>query len=132
MKASGFRVHCHRICRRRLPARASRRPVWMNIAWQQPGIESLDRRGAGGALPLNERELMIDLMAVLGLPIVVAARSTLGTINHTLLTLEALRSHALPIAGVVLVGPPNVDNKLVIEAHGHRRGHWRASRISTR
>ena len=92
----------------------------MNIAWQQPASSHWIVEGAGGVLvPLNERELMIDLMAVLGLPIVVAARSTLGTINHTLLTLEALRSHALPIAGVVLVGPPNVDNKLAIEAHGH-------------
>jgi dethiobiotin synthase len=75
--------------------------------------------GAGGVLvPLNERELMVDFMAVLGLPVVVAARSGLGTINHTLLTLEALRARALPIAGVVLVGPSNLDNRLAIEAHG--------------
>lgn len=92
----------------------------MHVAWQQPATSHWIVEGAGGVLvPLNDRELMIDLMAVLGLPIVVAARSTLGTINHTLLTLEALRSHALPIAGVVLVGPPNVDNRLAIEAHGH-------------
>ncbi len=75
--------------------------------------------GAGGVLvPLNERELMIDFMTVLGLPVVVAARSGLGTINHTLLTLEALRARALSIAGVVLVGPTNVDNRLAIETHG--------------
>ena len=75
--------------------------------------------GAGGVLvPLNERELMIDFMTVLGLPVVVAARSGLGTINHTLLTLEALRARALPVAGVVLVGPTNVDNRVAIETHG--------------
>ena len=75
--------------------------------------------GAGGVLvPLNERELMIDFMTVLGLPVVVAARSGLGTINHTLLTLEALRARALSIAGVVLVGPTNVDNRIAIETHG--------------
>lgn len=75
--------------------------------------------GAGGVLvPLNERELMIDFMTVLGLPVVVAARSGLGTINHTLLTLEALRARALSIAGVVLVGPTNADNRLAIETHG--------------
>ena len=75
--------------------------------------------GAGGVLvPLNERELMIDFMSVLGMPVVVVARSTLGTINHTLLTLEALRARALSIAGVVLVGPTNVDNRLAIETHG--------------
>ena len=75
--------------------------------------------GAGGVLvPLNERELMIDVMAVLGLPVILAARSSLGTINHTLLTIEALRARALSIAGVVLVGPTNMDNRLAIETHG--------------
>jgi dethiobiotin synthetase len=75
--------------------------------------------GAGGVLvPLNERELLIDLMTVLGLPVIVAARSGLGTINHTLLTVEALRARALPVAGVVMVGPPDEDNRLAIEAHG--------------
>jgi dethiobiotin synthase len=76
--------------------------------------------GAGGVMvPLNERELMVDLMQVLGMPVVVAARSGLGTINHTLLTIEALRSRMLPIAGVVMVGPPNADNRIAIEQRGH-------------
>ena len=75
--------------------------------------------GAGGVLvPLNERELLIDLMTVLGLPVVIAARSGLGTINHTLLTVEALRARALPVAGVVMIGPPDEDNRLAIETHG--------------
>jgi dethiobiotin synthase len=75
--------------------------------------------GAGGVLvPLNDRELIIDLMTLLAMPVVIAARSGLGTINHTLLTIEALRARALPIAGVVLVGPPNIDNRLAIERHG--------------
>src|SRR6476646_10568710 len=52
--------------------------------------------GAGGVMvPINESDLMTDFMAYLGLPILVAARSTLGTINHTLLTLQALRSRSL-------------------------------------
>jgi len=75
--------------------------------------------GAGGALvPLNDRELMTDLMARLGLPLVIAARSTLGTINHTLLTIEALRRRSLTIAGVVMVGPENADNRAAIEQYG--------------
>ncbi len=54
--------------------------------------------GAGGVLaPINEAELMVDLMTRLALPVVVVARSTLGTINHTLLTLEALRSRGLSV-----------------------------------
>lgn len=75
--------------------------------------------GAGGVLvPLNERELMVDLMSLLGLPVVVAARSGLGTINHTLLTIEALRARALSVAGVVMVGPSDPDNRIAIETHG--------------
>ncbi len=92
----------------------------MDLASRQAASSYWIVEGAGGVLvPLNDRELMIDLITMLGLPVVVAARSTLGTINHTLLTLEALRSRALPIAGVVMVGPPNVDNRLAIERHGH-------------
>jgi len=75
--------------------------------------------GAGGVLvPVNERELMIDLMVRLQLPVLVAARSTLGTINHTLLTLEALRRRSLDVAGVVMVGPPNEENRKAIEQYG--------------
>lgn len=75
--------------------------------------------GAGGVLvPLNDRALVIDLMARLGLPVVVVARSGLGTINHTLLTLEALRARALRVAGVVLMGPPNPRNRAAIEHFG--------------
>ncbi len=56
--------------------------------------------GAGGALvPLNESDLMIHFMERLGLPVVIAARTALGTINHTLLTIEALRARRLTIAG---------------------------------
>jgi dethiobiotin synthase len=75
--------------------------------------------GAGGVLvPLNESELMIDLMARLALPVLVVARSGLGTINHTLLTLEALRARRLPIAGIVLNGLPNPSNRAAVETYG--------------
>jgi dethiobiotin synthase len=91
----------------------------LGVASRQPSACRWIVEGAGGVLvPLNERELMIDLMTVLGLPVVIAARSGLGTINQTLLTVEALRARALPIAGVVMVGPPNPDNRLAIETHG--------------
>jgi dethiobiotin synthase len=75
--------------------------------------------GAGGVLvPVNETESMIDLMTSLQLPILIAARSTLGTINHTLLTIETLRQKSLGIAGVVLVGNRNSDNRDAIERFG--------------
>ena len=75
--------------------------------------------GAGGVLvPVNECDLMIDMMNLLQLPVVVAARTALGTINHTLLTLEALRSRALHVAGVVMVGDGNASNRAAIERYG--------------
>lgn len=75
--------------------------------------------GAGGVLvPLNERDLMADLMAHLALPVLVVARSTLGTINHTLLTLEALRRRDLAVRGVIMVGPQNAANRAAIEHYG--------------
>jgi dethiobiotin synthetase len=67
--------------------------------------------GVGGLLvPLNERHSVRDLALGLGLPIVVAARPGLGTINHTLLTLESARAAGLQVAGVVLTPwPPSPD-----------------------
>jgi dethiobiotin synthase len=92
----------------------------LEVAARQAASDRWIVEGAGGVLvPLNDRELVIDLMTMLGLPIVIAARTGLGTINHTLLTIEALRARALPIAGVVMVGPPNADNRIAIETHGH-------------
>jgi len=76
--------------------------------------------GAGGVLvPLNAPSLMIDCIAALGMPTLVVARSSLGTINHTLLTLEALRAREQKIAGVVMVGDRNAENRRAIEEYGH-------------
>lgn len=82
--------------------------------------------GAGGAMvPLNERDLMIDLMRQVGFPVIIAARTSLGTINHTLLTLSALRSARQPVHGVVLIGDENIENRRAIEHYGSVRilGH---------
>jgi malonyl-CoA O-methyltransferase len=74
--------------------------------------------GAGGVLvPLGGGMLMADLIGKLGLPCVLVARSTLGTINHTLLSIEALRHRSLPLRGVVMVGPPGLENADAITRH---------------
>jgi dethiobiotin synthase len=76
--------------------------------------------GAGGLLvPLNEQDLLPSLIAQLHLRVLLVARSGLGTINHTLLTLEAMRSRSLPVAGVVMVGELNPDNRAAIERFGN-------------
>ena len=81
--------------------------------------------GAGGVLdsPLGAGrsvggELLIDLIALLELPVLLVARSTLGTINHTLLSLDALRRRGIAVAGVVLNGPADDDNRQAIETYG--------------
>jgi dethiobiotin synthase len=76
--------------------------------------------GAGGLLvPLDDAgTLLADLVGALRLPVLLVARSTLGTINHTLLTLEALGRRELAVAGVVLCGPPDKDNREAIEKFG--------------
>lgn len=58
--------------------------------------------GVGGVMvPLNRELLLIDLLAELRIPTLLVARSGLGTINHTLLTVEALRRRHIPLLGVV-------------------------------
>lgn len=91
----------------------------VTLASAQPPGELWVVEGAGGVLvPLNDTQLMVDLAAALALPVVVVARTTLGTINHTLLTIEALRRRALAVAGVVMVGEPNEENRRAIERYG--------------
>ena len=59
--------------------------------------------GVGGILvPLDEGRLVLDMAAELNFPTVIVARPNLGTINHTLLTLHALRSRHVPVAGIVI------------------------------
>ncbi len=71
---------------------------------------------AGGLLaPLNATQTMADLAKHLELPLLIVARSTLGTINHTCLTVEAARQRRLKVAGAILNGPENQLNAKAIE-----------------
>lgn len=78
--------------------------------------------GAGGVMvPINSQQFMTDLMRHLALPAILVARSTLGTINHTLLSVQCLRNAGIELHGVVLIGPENADNKAAIEHYGKVR-----------
>lgn len=71
--------------------------------------------GAGGLLvPLTDRLLFADIFARWRVPLILCARTTLGTINHTLLSLEALRRRAIPVHGVAFIGDENRENQRVI------------------
>ena len=88
--------------------------------------EPLIIEGAGGLLvPLNDRCLVIDLIVQLGLPAILVCRTGLGTINHSLLSLEALRAREIPVAGIILSGPDVPHNRAAIEDYGKVRviGH---------
>jgi dethiobiotin synthetase len=84
-----------------------------------PSSKSLVVEGAGGIMvPLNDRHFMLDLMKRLALPVLLVTSSRLGTINHTLLSLEQLRRHDLEIVGVVINGPRNAANREAIRTYG--------------
>jgi dethiobiotin synthetase len=75
--------------------------------------------GAGGLMvPLTDEAYVVDLATELHLPLILVARSTIGTINHTLLSLEAIRRRGLPLAGVVINGPETPHNRAAIERYG--------------
>jgi dethiobiotin synthase len=96
---------------------------------ERPRLDRGDASSGGGGFPGSPLgagrsaggELLIDLMALLELPVLLVARSTLGTINHTLLSLDALRRRGIAVAGVVLNGPADDENRRAIEAFGDVR-----------
>ena len=79
--------------------------------------------GAGGIfVPINRGALQAHLFARWAAPVVVVARTSLGTINHTLLTLEALRQRRLQVLGVVFVGASLPDTeRTIVEFSGTKR-----------
>lgn len=81
---------------------------------------SLIVEGAGGIMvPLNENAMITDLIKHLDLPVLLVAKSGLGTINHTLLSLEQLKRLEIDVAGVVLNGEPNPENRQAIACYGN-------------
>lgn len=71
--------------------------------------------GAGGLLvPLTDRLLFADIFARWQIPLILCARTALGTINHTLLSLEALRSRAIPVHGLAFIGDESAENERII------------------
>jgi dethiobiotin synthetase len=74
---------------------------------------------AGGLMvPLTRHWLQIQQLERWKLPVVLVARSELGTLNHTLLSLEALRGRNIAIIGLVINGPPHTDNSRTLNELG--------------
>jgi dethiobiotin synthetase len=78
--------------------------------------------GAGGLLvPLTRNVTYLDLMARWRLPVVLCARTALGTINHSLLSIEALRARGVTILGIAFIGDENVESERIITEMGKVR-----------
>jgi dethiobiotin synthetase len=89
----------------------------------ESGARPLVIEGSGGLLvPLNRTTLYIDVFASWRVPIVLCARTALGTINHSLLSVEALRNRKLDILGIAFIGDSNPESERIIcEIGGVRR-----------
>jgi dethiobiotin synthetase len=110
-------------------------PASPHLAAERDGIEiDIDRLAlpsserplivepAGGLLvPLTRRFLQIDLIARWRLPVVLCAATRLGTINHSLLSIEALKHRAIPIIGIAFIGEEQADSERTIAEMGNVR-----------
>jgi len=71
--------------------------------------------GAGGLMvPLTETVTYIDVMKRWRAPVVLCARTSLGTINHSLLSVEALRARNIPLLGIAFIGDENAESERII------------------
>jgi len=88
--------------------------------------------GAGGLLvPINGRALVADLIHSLQVPVLLVARTSLGTLNHTLLSISELRRREIPLLGVVLNGEEHESNRAAIEDYGGVRVLGRIPHLPT-
>jgi dethiobiotin synthetase len=73
---------------------------------------------AGGIMvPLNEHQTNLDLIQYLGLPVILVSKNYLGSINHTLMTYEILKSQQIPILGIIFNGQTNSSGEAFIVKH---------------
>ncbi|GAB1715498.1 MAG: dethiobiotin synthase [Nitrobacter sp.] len=87
--------------------------------------------GAGGLLvPLTRSITYIDLMARWRVPVVLCARTALGTINHSLLSIEALRARGVAMLGVAFIGDENIETERIIIEMGKVRRLGRLPRVA--
>jgi dethiobiotin synthetase len=86
---------------------------------------SLIIEGAGGCLvPLNDKDFVIDIAQKFNSPIILVANLYLGSINHTLLTVELLRQRKLSVAGIIFNGKSNPESERIILKHSGHKTIW--------
>ncbi len=91
--------------------------VNIDVETLSPPPGDLIVEGAGGALvPVTRTTFYADLFAKWQIPVIVCARTSLGTINHSLLTIEALKARGVPIHGLAFLGDAVEDSEAIIAA----------------
>lgn len=113
---------------------AASRSEGITLYPQELSAPNVDRplviEGAGGLMvPLSERILLIDVISGWNAPIILCARTTLGTINHTLLSIEAMRRRDLPLLGVAFIGDEDEAAEQAIVSFGGVRRLGRLPRL---
>lgn len=108
-------------------------PASPNFAAENEGVEinlkkikipytknTLIIEGAGGLMvPLNKKDLVIDLISYLNVPVILIVQNYLGAINHTILSIEALRKRNISIAGIIYNGGSRSENINFIEQYSN-------------
>ena len=107
-----------RIETERLTPRAGPRPLIVELA-------------GGLMVPLRRDVLQIDVVARWKVPVVLCARTALGTINHTLLSIEALRARKIPLLGVAFIGEAKPETESAISEIGRARSLGRMPTLPT-
>ncbi len=78
-------------------------------------LHNLIVEGAGGLMvPLNTKELILDLIKYLNIEVILVSQNYLGSINHTLLTINTLKQHQIPIKGIIFNGEENLESQSYI------------------
>ena len=117
-----FHAETYRLTQPLSPHEAARRDgiiIEMEKFQMPKARRSLIVEGAGGLMvPLNENNLVIDLIKQLNIPAILVCRSGLGTINHTLLSLKALKARDIEVKGIIINGPKTPHNRQALEEYG--------------
>lgn len=122
MPAGHFHIEAYRLTAPLSPHQAAKQDdieiddAWLQLPEQKPERQRLMIiEGAGGLMvPLRDDLLQIDLYARWQLPVVLVARTSLGAINHALLSIEAMKARAVNIHGIVFVGDEMADTERTI------------------
>lgn len=117
-------------CSPHLAAEINQTRIHMDVILEHYGhitkqTDSVLAEGAGGVMvPINEQQTMLDIMKALALPVIISARPILGTLNHTLMTIDKIRDYGCEVAGVVFVHTQATETSYIEEDNRTTIAKW--------